>query len=833
MIVEDEDVLKLLNDETSNRNEAESFAMDAINSMWVPVISSRFSSRELEKGISESRKVRSISARIVPLTVITDQIIAAYVSPDLSMINFSADKMPSIYAERVAKEWNDVFKNINIAKANGNCKISKSCMESMLSFLQRQYRKLVQLKNENEFIAQAFLTCINKNQASDECFWNYKLVSIEGKCDPRPGARHTKIQTKMDRIDPIFMPHSDPDVEANEVPKGCGDSADSRSPSQLSLVGPPLPPDPSPGARQKTRQEWIDLIFGSRGDPDVEANEEPKSCSDGGDSRSTSKLSLVKSYKNNNFEHGPNSQEYKSGVAIPISSLKISSYLLPHLLQLETKIGNSFLGVLIGDEYLELTAKDLSAGILSPMGTSPALFLYLSAAGVLKLMGIIMKVPGIPHSVFNDNAPASKKLVFNISKLKTNVRNALHSTIRDKMKVENYVEVISTFGQLLSYGLVDYKRAFYDQSVRIMEAKVRVDFGSPLRSVSSSNESVEIVKQLLGEVLDDESFGMSSSERVVKTFLEELLENIITECTVGEQFKEDKRLQQVLQNAFQLNIDSGHSKRGIGLTSLFDQALNMIFIEKKSNIQSKLSSPTHPTIIVDGKEITFVSSDHKRLFDQLNGNMLRKTGISESVVRLVLKLKWNKMKPTKPSASTSQNPAKKIKLDNEKIVPRCLNNNIVKTEKKLPLKLKKEAVSVIDLTAEDEDEDDVAILKKKCKYLCDCDECKHVTAGHKIRSIGGFIKIKCRCHPCTIRTEVKEMGFQTDPFQVVKMKPDMTCAETLRFWTRPWLDNLFADIVADRLDLKTASLMIGSTVADLEKNLNSYCEKKRYESSQP
>ena len=126
---------------------------------------------------------------------------------DLSMINFSADKMPSIYAERVAKEWNDVFKNINIAKANGNCKISKSCMESMLSFLQRQYRKLVQLKNENEFIAQAFLTSINKNRASDECFWNYKLVSIEGKCDPRPDERHTKIQTKMDRTDLIFRPH--------------------------------------------------------------------------------------------------------------------------------------------------------------------------------------------------------------------------------------------------------------------------------------------------------------------------------------------------------------------------------------------------------------------------------------------------------------------------------------------------------------------------------------------------------------------------------------------------------------------------------------------------
>ena len=230
---------------------------------------------------------------------------------DLSMINFSADKMPSIYAERVAKEWNDVFKNINIAKANGNCKISKSCMESMLSFLQRQYRKLVQLKNENEFIAQAFLTCINKNQASDECFWNYKLVSIEGKCDPRPGAR----KTKMERTNPIFRPHSDPDVEANEVPKVCGDSGASHSPSQLSLAGPPQPPD-----------------------PDVEANEEPKSCSDGEDSRSTSQLSLVKSYKNNNFEHGPNSQEYKSGVAIPISSLKISSYLLPHLLRLETKV---------------------------------------------------------------------------------------------------------------------------------------------------------------------------------------------------------------------------------------------------------------------------------------------------------------------------------------------------------------------------------------------------------------------------------------------------------------------------------------------------------------
>jgi len=199
------------------------------------------------------------------------------------------------------------------------------------------------------------------------------------------------------------------------------------------------------------------------------------------------------------------------------------------------------------------------------------------------------------------------------------------------------------------------------------------------------------------------------------------------------------------------------------------------------------------------------------------------------------------MKPTKPY--TNQNPAKKLKLsEDEDVEPRCLNNNVVSNsnEKKLkvdvedqkkqpiPVKIKKKAVSVIDLTLEEEDEDENDILKT-CKYLCDCDECKHVTAGHKMRSLGGLIKIKCRCHPCTLRTEIEEMGFLTDPFEVIKMKPDMTDAEKLIFWRGSWLNNLFADIVDGRLDVKTASMIIGSNVVDIEKKLKLFNDKKRWE----
>ena len=77
----EEDVLKLLNDETFNREKAGSLSMETINTICLPIISSRFTNLQLDQGIDQSRNIKFIPQRIFALSMLTDQIVTAYVSP--------------------------------------------------------------------------------------------------------------------------------------------------------------------------------------------------------------------------------------------------------------------------------------------------------------------------------------------------------------------------------------------------------------------------------------------------------------------------------------------------------------------------------------------------------------------------------------------------------------------------------------------------------------------------------------------------------------------------------------------------------------------------------
>ena len=77
----EEDVLKLLNDETFNREKAGSLSMETINTICLPIISSRFTNLQLDQGIDQSRNFKFIPQRIFALSMLTDQIVTAYVSP--------------------------------------------------------------------------------------------------------------------------------------------------------------------------------------------------------------------------------------------------------------------------------------------------------------------------------------------------------------------------------------------------------------------------------------------------------------------------------------------------------------------------------------------------------------------------------------------------------------------------------------------------------------------------------------------------------------------------------------------------------------------------------
>ena len=84
----EEDVLKLLNDETFNREKAGSLSMETINTICLPIISSRFTNLQLDQVIDQSRNIKFIPQRIFALSMLTDQIVTAYVSPGCMFIYY-------------------------------------------------------------------------------------------------------------------------------------------------------------------------------------------------------------------------------------------------------------------------------------------------------------------------------------------------------------------------------------------------------------------------------------------------------------------------------------------------------------------------------------------------------------------------------------------------------------------------------------------------------------------------------------------------------------------------------------------------------------------------
>ena len=319
---------------------------------------------------------------------------------------------------------------------------------------------------------------------------------------------------------------------------------------------------------------------------------------------------------------------------------------------------------MVEDEYVELTSIELTAVILSPAGNPPTLFLFLSTAGVLKFMEVITKVPRIPPSVFNDKTPASKRLIFALSKLEPVTKEVIQKTISGIMKVD-FAEVLVTFGQLLSYGVVDYKRAFFDKSVQILAPTVRVDVSLPARDKFRRN-SKAIVEKLLGDLLNNERFGMSSDEWMVKTLLNDLLGTVVSE--VNEKRKYWKKVVNVLQQVPQLSIDSND-----GIESLENLALSLMNDE---SIQSKPKSNI-PKIFVNGKKIPCFPFLSKDRFKEVNAYRLGLLAeVPKEVTDLLLEVQWRGLKYRRAIDDQNPAPAKRLKYS-DVFEDVCHNNNIL------------------------------------------------------------------------------------------------------------------------------------------------------------
>ena len=176
---------------------------------------------------------------------------------------------------------------------------------------------------------------------------------------------------------------------------------------------------------------------------------------------------------------------------------------------------------------LILTAKDLDAVILSPdTSPSPPLFLYLSSSGCLQIVKLSQRVKQIPHASFSSKSPSNqKKIVLNIKNLTPELRETLRKSFEKSMDLR-YSEVILTFGKLLSFGIVDYERAFTDPGVKVQAMKVLDTFAEDEEYPDSCSSGLKASTANSGcDSDDEENFSREriDNEMMVSSILNDLL----------------------------------------------------------------------------------------------------------------------------------------------------------------------------------------------------------------------------------------------------------------------------------------------------------------------
>jgi len=225
---------------------------------------------------------------------------------------------------------------------------------------------------------------------------------------------------------------------------------------------------------------------------------------------------------------------------------------------------------------------------------------------------------------------------------------------------------------LLSYGLVDYKRAFFDKSVQVLAPTIRVDFSLPMPARDHFHrESEEIVKNFIEDVLNNERFGMSSEEWTVKTLLEDLLGTVVSK--VDQKKKYWKGIVKALLCVPQLNLNSND-----GVETLENLAKSIMDDTDTTTIRSK-PQRYYPKIFIDGKSIPTYPFLSRESFMKVNAyrfDLIVK--VSKPVKDLLLEVQWRSLTQIRSVDSQHPNPtpSKRFKYS-DVFEDVCSNNNIV------------------------------------------------------------------------------------------------------------------------------------------------------------
>ena len=194
---------ELENDYLYLSKEVDFLAMEAINTSYVPIVSSRSNKSEMEASIrkcGKSKNSSSLSGRITSLAILTDQVVASAISPLLT--NWEVTEKSLVrQLEILGKEWFLVFKDCS----NHHYRVTKLYVENILFFLQRQYQTLLKSPNNNldqRNLASVFLEQVNNRRGfCDQFFWYRNLTSIDGRENPSRKRKHSSSEEEMRGIE--------------------------------------------------------------------------------------------------------------------------------------------------------------------------------------------------------------------------------------------------------------------------------------------------------------------------------------------------------------------------------------------------------------------------------------------------------------------------------------------------------------------------------------------------------------------------------------------------------------------------------------------------------
>ena len=721
-------------------------------------------------------------ARVTGLALMTDQAVAAVLSPALLLWEAETilgGRKVGRYLDMAAREWNLVFKE------NINSRLTGEYVQRIFNFLQGQHQTLTKLADQKT--SSNFWYQLNRSELCDRFFGRF---SIKKTLDGRENKYFMELWPGSSLGSP-FSTHKKTPNKSPFVKSACINN------NNTSQSLRPLSP------------------------PSVEHS---------GTSGSGSVNHIKQVF-------GPTQEDFESESEIlPLHGFQIGSYSIwGQGKKPVCRMGKGFILLSWAPNHrLYLTAKDLDAAILSPeTSPSPPLFLFLSPAGCLQIMKISQTVKQIPHTAFSSKSPSNqKKIVVNIKDMTPEVRESLRKSL-DKSMGLRYVEVISTFGKLLSFGIVDYERAFTDPGVRALPMKIlnqdddscSSSNGSGFLSRSghdegegsdSGNSGFQDCLGNRGSDSDDDDYSMTRerivNKQMVTSILKELasdieenaenrylvdtiVDHLIDEVVVRSTMKKrkhspaspstntklDKASRPVLKKA--VNKDFDALKEG--------ETFEVWLYVNRRDMRIDLKIAKNPETFLE-VNLRYLTGQHPNL-SKYHGKILNKSwkmlNKDPKAMSYDLTHKWPELydyngepvakKPKITATQVSGSPTSYPTNNNlDPSSPRCNSPQISKV-KKDKVNIGRNLVEVKDV---------IDLTKSKSNSGC-CDDCRYVTKMHKVRMLTG--KYKCKCHPCVLRQQAISLG-RTDPYKVIKISEFKGPGD---YWSQPWLVDLYEDIL--------------------------------------